>query len=53
MLSDEVTLDILFHYVNNHFEAHAAEIESLIAVQAVVSWKAGNYMAEQQQGCFP
>ena len=33
MLSGEVTLERLFHYVKNHFDAHASEINRLIAGQ--------------------
>ncbi len=31
LLSGEVTLEQLFHYVKDHFEAHASQIERLIA----------------------
>jgi hypothetical protein len=31
MLSGEVTLEKLFHYVKNHFDEHAADIERLAA----------------------
>lgn len=30
LLSGEVTLERLFHYVKNHFDAHASEIEKLV-----------------------